>query len=79
VDEYLAMGKPVIATRTKTMELFKDHVYLCDTLDEYNEAIEKALNENSLKLEKERIAFARSHSWQNSVRSIYQYMQQALN
>lgn len=79
VDEYLAMGKPVIATRTKTMELFKDHVYLCDTPEEYNDAIEKALNENSVKLEKERIAFARSHSWQNSVRSIYQYMQQALN
>ncbi|MEJ7660035.1 MAG: hypothetical protein WKG07_10665 [Hymenobacter sp.] len=28
IDEYLAMGRPVVATRTRAMELFADHVYL---------------------------------------------------
>ena len=72
VDEYLAMGKPVIATRTKTMEIFKDHVYLCDTLEEYKDAVELALKENTAEKENERIQFARSHSWENNVNMIYQ-------
>ena len=78
VDEYLAMGKPVIATRTKTMELFKEHVYLCDSLDEYKEAVEKSLTENSPEKENQRILFAKSHSWENNVNMIYQCIQKVI-
>lgn len=78
VDEYLAMGKPVIATRTKTMELFKDHVYLCNSLEDYKEALEKALSENNEEKELQRIQFAKSHSWHNNVQMIYQYIQKDL-
>lgn len=78
VDEYLALGKPVIATRTKTMELFKDHVYLCNSLDDYKQAVEKALIENTEAKKKERILFARSHSWENNVNMIYKSIEQHL-
>jgi glycosyltransferase involved in cell wall biosynthesis len=78
VDEYLAMGKPVIATRTKTMELFKEQVYLCSTVEEYKEAVEKALLENTKQKQEERIQFARSHSWQNNVQAIYHQIRQHL-
>jgi glycosyltransferase involved in cell wall biosynthesis len=78
VDEYLAMGKPVIATRTKTMELFKEHVYLCNSLEDYKEALEKALSENNKEKETQRILFAKSHSWHNNVQLIYQYIQKNL-
>ena len=79
VDEYLALGKPVIATRTKTMELFKDHVYLCATLNDYKEAVEKALLENTEENKNNRIAFARSHSWKNNVQQIYNQIEKILN
>jgi glycosyltransferase involved in cell wall biosynthesis len=79
VDEYLAMGKPVLATRTKTMELFKEHVYLCDSLDDYKEALEKALNENNQEKENQRILFAQSHSWENNVKNIYKCIQKKMN
>lgn len=78
VDEYLAMGKPVVATHTHTMELFKDHSYLCNNADEYKAAVESALNENSPEKEKQRIAFARSHSWKNNVAAIYKYIEENL-
>lgn len=78
VDEYLAMGKPVIATRTATMELFRDHVYLCNGLAEYQDAVEKALKENTPAKAKERILFARSHSWENNVASIYNHIHESL-
>jgi glycosyltransferase involved in cell wall biosynthesis len=31
IDEYLAMGKPVVATKTIAMGYFKDWVYLAET------------------------------------------------
>lgn len=71
VDEYLAMGKPVVATRTRTMELFKDYVYLCSSAIEYQTAIEEALSNDSPNLHEERIAFAHTHSWTHCIKKIY--------
>jgi glycosyltransferase involved in cell wall biosynthesis len=71
VDEYLAMGKPVVATRTKTMELFSDHTYLAQRPEQYPEMIRKALSENSEELATARIRFARSHSWENCMIELY--------
>ncbi|MBS1510976.1 MAG: glycosyltransferase [Bacteroidetes bacterium] len=79
VDEYLAMGKPVIATATDTMQLFKDHVYLCNNLEDYQQAIEKALLENTPENKQCRIAFARSHTWENNVQQIYNRIENLLN
>lgn len=78
IDEYLALGKPVIATRTKTMELFKDHVYLCDGVADYSRYVEEALQANNDTLKKERIAFASSHSWENNVNLIFQHIENHL-
>lgn len=78
VDEYLAMGKPVVATHTPAMDMFRDHVYLCRNAGEYRDALERALRENTVQQEQARIAFARSHSWENNVNMIYQLIQEHL-
>jgi len=70
IDEYLAMGKPVVATATMTMNAFKDYVYLARTSEEYIEFIEKALQENNPDLPQKRIQFAKTHTWENSVEAI---------
>ena len=75
VDEYLALGKPVIATRTATMELFRDHAYLCSSVEEYRDAVEKALAENGEDKIRERILFARSHSWKNNAERLFKFIQ----
>ncbi|GAA4270098.1 glycosyltransferase [Hyunsoonleella aestuarii] len=71
IDEYLAMGKPIIATKTKAMEMFKDSVYLGSTKEQYIELIEKALKEDSKERAKKRINVAKSHTWSNNVEAIY--------
>ncbi len=72
VDEYLAMGKPVIATRTSFMEFyFNNHSYLAKNKQEFITQIEKALNNDSPEMMKKRIAFAREHTWENFVQKIY--------
>jgi teichuronic acid biosynthesis glycosyltransferase TuaH len=69
-DEYLAMGKPMIATRTEAMEMFSDFVFLCNTPEEYVIHIKSILENPALRSEeagKERQAFALTHTWENSI------------
>jgi teichuronic acid biosynthesis glycosyltransferase TuaH len=67
IDEYLALGKPVVATETKAMRAFKDYVYLGTTSEDYVLHIKKALEDSSLELIAERKKFALMHTWENSV------------
>lgn len=71
IDEYLAMGKPVVATLTETMIVFKDYCYLAETKEEYVSLIEQALNEDNEERTLERINFGNTHTWENNVSEIY--------
>ena len=71
IDEYLAMGKPVVATKTLTMEYFLPHVLLAETDADWLINIEHCLKENSFELQKQRSLFALKHSWANNVNNIY--------
>ncbi len=77
IDEYLAMGKPTLATATKAMDMFKEHVYLATTKEDYISLTEKALGENSKELVRNRIEFAKSHTWENNVLAIYDAIQKS--
>ena len=79
IDEYLAIGKPVVATATKAMESFSDFVYLAENKEQYVALIEQALNENSVELEQDRRNFALKHTWENSVRDLYNAIENTLS
>jgi len=73
IDEYLAAGKPVVATETPAMEPFRPYVYLSKNAEEFSQKIKEALAEGkNKKLEDERIGFASSHTWEASVGKIYE-------
>ncbi|NML39065.1 glycosyltransferase family 1 protein [Chitinophaga sp. G-6-1-13] len=68
IDEYLALGKPVVATATAAMEMFAPYVYLCGDAAGYIHRIATALQEPlDRDREERRKAFALSHTWENSV------------
>lgn len=67
VDEYLAMGKPTVATITKAMEVFSQYCYLANGKEEYVNLIAIALKEDDAEKRKKRIALARSHNWKQNV------------
>lgn len=75
IDEYLAMGKPTLATATKAMEYFEDYTYLGKTKEDYVLLAEKALQEDSLVLQQQRREYGTSHSWENNVNEIYKYIE----
>ena len=70
IDEYLAMGKPVVATKTIAMGYFKDWVFLAETKEDYLLLIEKANKSNSIVLENSRREYALTHSWENNIKKI---------
>ena len=71
IDEYLAMGKATVATKTAAMDIFADHTYQPETKEEYIPAIEKALREDSVDKHEARKRFAGQHTWENNVLAIY--------
>ena len=78
VDEYLAMGKPTVATYTEAMIYFKDHVYLSKSKEEFAAMVQQALQENDPSIAEKRVAFAKSHTWENNVENIYKVMDEVL-
>lgn len=71
IDEYLAVGKPIVATHTKAMEIFLPEVLLAENFWEYIELIKMALIDNSDLKKNQRQLLAATHSWSNNVDKIY--------
>jgi len=71
VDEYLAMGKPTVVTRTEATQIFEDCVYVADQPADYPRLIETALREDSLALQEKRVNMAKSHTWTNTVECMF--------
>lgn len=72
IDEYLAVGKPVVATKTEAMRIFMEHCFLAEDKNSYIDCITNALTTNSPELANQRRAFAAGHTWENSVALIDQ-------
>jgi len=70
IDEYLAMGKPTVATKTEAMSVFSEYTYLAENREEYIVCIEKALQEDNEQLHRSREKFAKQHTWENNVLEI---------
>lgn len=79
IDEYLSLGKPVVATKTMTMEVFKEVVYLAEHPDDFVAGIREALLNTDFITRQQRINIALSHSWENSVLQMTKQIKQKLN
>ena len=79
IDEYLAMGKPTVATETPAMKMFLPHVYLAKGVNDYIHAIEKALQPASESRSSSAIQFAKSHTWKSCVDKIYHVQNSLVN
>lgn len=78
IDEYLAMGKPTVATQTTAMKVFADYCYLAKNKEGYIKAIESALSTNSNEEAARRRDFAMTHTWENNVEEIYKAINDTL-
>jgi len=77
IDEYLAIGKPTVATTTHIMtEVFKEQVHLADNPEDYLLKIDLAIEESTdTELRKKRIEFAFTHSWECRIKEMYEIIE----
>ena len=78
IDEYLAMGKPTVATATRGMDMFAPHAYLAHAPADWVALLGRALYEAGPSTAADRIAFAHGHTWAASTQALYQALGQAL-
>jgi teichuronic acid biosynthesis glycosyltransferase TuaH len=72
IDEYLAAGKQIVATKTQAMEMFKEYCYLASNVEEYIKGISDSLfqKQDPKDIQRKR-EFALSHTWEASVSGLY--------
>jgi teichuronic acid biosynthesis glycosyltransferase TuaH len=75
IDEYLNYGKPIVARKTDFMISFSDLVYLYNKIEEFEDAINIAINENNIHKVNNRINFVRSNTWEKCTNKIYSLIQ----
>lgn len=76
IDEYLALGKATVATKTTFMDYFKEYTYLASSKEEFVDKVAQALEEDTAQLREGRIDFASTHTWENFVGKIYNHIEE---
>ena len=76
--EYLAAGKPVISKPLPVLAAFGDVVRIATTVDEWIDAIDAAVREDTVELVGRRQAIARQHTWDDRVRTIGRHILDAM-
>jgi teichuronic acid biosynthesis glycosyltransferase TuaH len=73
INEYLAAGKPVIATHfSEDIYTFRDVAYVVDTHDEFISTIDKAIAENSETRKQARMKVAETNTWEARVKQFWE-------
>ena len=65
INEYLAVGVPVVITRFADLPEFSAHVSFASTSDEFLKCLNREIENDSDEKIKNRIEFARSNSWKS--------------
>lgn len=76
--EYLACGKPVVATKGSGAEIFGDMVYIADNAEDFNRKLYLALEENSEARIQERRRAVEAYSWNAVVKQMLDIVEKKL-
>ena len=68
--EYLAAGKPVVATALPALKAYWDHIEVVGRSDEFARAIERALAEDGPERAAERARYAAARGWERGLEEI---------
>lgn len=79
VDEYLATGKPVVASETHAMNPFREYTYLGKNADDYAALISQAIREDNAQRAAARRAFACEHTWKNNTDRILEAIENTMH
>lgn len=73
--EYMATGKPIVSVDMPGVRQFKEIIYITDDEQEFMQAIEKALTEDTKEKKQERLEVAKHNSWKSRVETMIEKIQ----
>lgn len=79
IYEYLACGKPVVATENVGTDNVNNMISLASDYKSFNNNINKLLSNDSKELQLQRQDFAKKHSWFNTVNKMLELIDNKLN
>ena len=78
INEYLAAGKPVVATHfSEDIFSFRDHVLIAETRDQFLRMIDIAIDENNTSKKVARMEAANANSWDRRVEEFWEIISPA--
>ena len=78
IDEYLALGKDIVATKTVAMEMFEPYVKTAESQEDFASAVNAYLQQpGDDAMQANRKVFALSHTWAASIAALFNAMQKA--
>ncbi len=76
INEYLAAGRPVVATRfSEDIYAFREVAEIPDSHDDFLTAIDTAIADNSLERQQERLRVAEENSWEKRVEQLWRILE----
>lgn len=73
INEYLAAGRPVVSTNfSADIRSFRDVIYLADNTEEFVQAIDRAIAENSAEKVQQRVEVANTNTWTARVEQFWE-------
>lgn len=79
IYDYLASGRPIVATKTAGTETFSELLYLANDKSHFLTLLDQAVQEKSDLLKQNRIEIARQHSWQERFVDVENILQKFIN
>ena len=72
INEYLAAGKPVVATHfSEDIYSFRNHAFISETHDQFIRMIDVAIDENNINKKVARMEAAQANSWERRVEEFW--------
>ncbi|MFC0655399.1 glycosyltransferase [Mongoliitalea lutea] len=79
INEYLAIGLPVIMTSFAKLDEFSSMVIIADSADSFKKSVDNIILTDNKNLIRERTTFAENNSWKNRSKLLYQILFSNLN
>jgi glycosyltransferase involved in cell wall biosynthesis len=77
--EYLACGKPVVATASSGVDALKDYVYIAKTPEDANRKLYLALQEDTDQLRRDRAKTVEEYSWSSIAQQMLDILYKKMN
>jgi glycosyltransferase involved in cell wall biosynthesis len=74
--QYLASGRPIVASHGAGLDNFKDYIAVGETYEEFIRCIENILSNDTMQKSKARIDIVRGETWERRIQEMFELIKE---